>query len=247
MRRSVPPLDPHGSRAKVRDGAGGERPLSSSTRRRYRAAFFYPALLSIVIIDPIPLRQQLRAQRRVLPVAEQRQAALTVADRLADWPPFVAARRIAGYWACQGELDPSPLLERAWRAGKAIYLPVLADTPQSLRFAPYRPGTPLRRNRFHIPEPDMAPEAWLESGELDLVLTPLAAFDETGTRLGMGGGFYDRSFAFLLNPDHRGHRPWLIGLGYAFQKVAALPRQPWDVPLDAAATEQGLHVFGERA
>lgn len=247
MRRSVPPLDPHGSRAKVRDGAGGERPPFQQCPATPSRRLFLSRLLSIVIIDPIPLRQQLRAQRRVLPVAKQRQAALAVADRLADWPPFVAARRIAGYWACQGELDPSPWLERAWPAGKAIYLPVLVDTSQSLRFAPYRPETPLRHNRFNIPEPDIAPEAWLEPVELDLVLTPLVAFDEAGTRLGMGGGFYDRSFAFLLDPDYRRHRPWLIGLGYAFQKVAALPRQPWDVPLDAVATEQGLHVFGERA
>lgn len=197
-----------------------------------------------MILDPILLRQQLRAQRRGLPVAEQRQAALTVADHLADWPPFVAAQRIAGYWACHGELDPSPLLERTWNAGKAIYLPVLADTPpQSLRFAPYRPGTPLRFNRFHIPEPDVAPGSWLEPVELDWVLTPLAAFDATGTRLGMGGGFYDRSFAFQRGGNERGRRPRLLGLGYEFQGVAELVRQPWDVPLDAVATEQALYEF----
>jgi len=196
---------------------------------------------------PCPLRQQLRAQRQRLPVAKQRQAALAVADHLADWPPFVAARRIAGYWACHGELDPLPLLERAWHTGKTAYLPVLADSPpQSLRFAPYRPETPLRPNRFRILEPEVSPADELKPTDLDLILMPLVAFDPTGTRLGMGGGFYDRSFAFLLDPDYQGHRPWLIGLGYAFQQVAVLSRQSWDVPLDAVVTEQVLRLFGEK-
>jgi len=202
---------------------------------------------SVAPSDLLSLRQQLRTLRQRLPIAEQRRAARAVADGLAGCPGFGAARRIAGYWACHGELDPLPLLERAWNAGKAVYLPVLADAPpQSLRFAPYSPGTPLRRNRFHIPEPDVAPADWLKPTELDLVLMPLVAFDPTGTRLGMGGGFYDRSFAFLLDPGYCGYRPWLIGLGYEFQQVVELPRQPWDVPLDAAATEQTLSIFRER-
>ena len=197
--------------------------------------------------DLLQFRRRLRDQRRDLAVAKQRQAALTVADHVTNWPPFVAARRIAGYWACHGELDPLPLLERAWTLGKTAYLPVLTDSPpQSLRFAPYRPGTPLRRNRFNIPEPDVSPADGLKPAALDLVLTPLIAFDPTGTRLGMGGGFYDRSFAFLLDPDYRGDRPRLIGLGYTFQEVAELPRRPWDVPLDAVATEQALRIFGEQ-
>jgi len=77
------------------------------------------------------------------------------------------------------------------------------------------------------------------------VLTPLVAFDSFGNRLGMGGGFYDRSFVFRRDPVRRHHRPYLLGLGYEFQKVAALPRQPWDVPLDAAVTETALWVFSE--
>lgn len=195
---------------------------------------------------PHDLRQRLRALRRALPPALQQQTGLAVADRLADWPGFTAAARIAGYWACDGELNPMPLLERAWAAHQQVYLPVLTDTPpQSLQFAPYRPDTPLRRNRFNIPEPDVPPPQWLKPAQLDLVLTPLVAFDSFGNRLGMGGGFYDRSFAFRRDPVRRHHRPYLLGLGYEFQKVAALPRQPWDVPLDAAVTETALWVFSE--
>ena len=194
--------------------------------------------------DPRLLRQRLRALRRELSPAVRRQAALAVARRLQDWPPWTGARRIAGYWACDGELDPAPLLERAWAAGQQVYLPVLAEAPAlALQFAPYVPGAPLRRNRFRIPEPDVSAEHWLRPEELDLVLTPLVAFDDKGTRLGMGGGFYDRAFAFRRDPGYRGDRPVLLGLGYEFQRVPEQIRQPWDVPLDAAATEETLHLF----
>ncbi len=104
----------------------------------------------------------------------------------------------------------------------------------------------MRRNRFNIPEPDIPPAERLQPQQLHLVLAPLVAFDSTGTRLGMGGGFYDRSFAFLRDPDYRGWRPRLLGLGYEFQRMAVpLARRTWDVPLDAAATEEGLYVFAQ--
>ena len=76
-----------------------------------------------------------------------------------------------------------------------------------------------------------------------VVGAPLVAFDVKGTRLGMGGGFYDRAFAFRRDPGYRGDRPVLLGLGYELQRVAEQIRQPWDVPLDAAATEETLHLF----
>lgn len=197
------------------------------------------------MIDDLPaLRQRLRSLRRNQSLAEQQHAAWRVARRLTEWPVFAAANRIAGYWACDGELDPMLLLERAWAAGQQVYLPVLAGaSPQSLQFAAYRADTPLRRNRFNIPEPDTSPTEWLEPAALDLVLTPLVAFDSSGNRLGMGGGFYDRSFAFLRDSSDHGRRPYLLGLGYELQRIAALPRQPWDVPLDAAVTEAALYLF----
>ena len=169
-------------------------------------------------------------------------AAMAVARRLAAWPAFAGATRIAGYWACDGELDPMPALERVWATNRQVYLPVLAEE-SLLCFAPYRPGVPLRRNRFKIPEPEVAPAEWVRPSQLDLVLAPLVAFDSTGTRLGMGGGFYDRSFAFLREAGDRGRRPWLLGLAYEFQKVAELVRQPWDVPLNAVVTEAALYEF----
>lgn len=199
-----------------------------------------------MIDDPRELRRRLRALRRALSPAERRQAALAVASRLERWPAWTGAARVAGYWACDGELDPAPLLERAWAADRRVYLPVL-DRESGLRFAPYLPGMPVRRNRFNIPEPDVSPAEWVEPSQLDLVLTPLVAFDPTGVRLGMGGGFYDRTFAFLRDAGAIDRQPLLLGLGYEFQKVAGLIRQPWDIPLDAAVTEESLYGFARPA
>ncbi len=191
------------------------------------------------------LRERLRASRRAMLADECWQAALSVAARVPDDLVYAEACHIAGYWACQGELDPRPLLERAWATNKQVYLPVIVNDPVgTLRFARYRPDSPLRPNRFNIPEPATPPDEWLSPEQLDLVLMPLVAFDNTGTRLGMGGGFYDRSFAFLANPAYQGQRPYLLGLGYEFQKSPELLiREHWDVPLDAVVTEAAFYEF----
>jgi 5-formyltetrahydrofolate cyclo-ligase len=132
------------------------------------------------------LRERLRASRRAMLADECWQAALAVAARVPDDLVYAEACHIAGYWACQGELDPRPLLERAWATNKQVYLPVIVNDPVgTLHFAPYRPDSPLRPNRFNIPEPAIPPDEWLSPEQLDLVLVPLVAFDLAGTRLGM--------------------------------------------------------------
>jgi 5-formyltetrahydrofolate cyclo-ligase len=180
------------------------------------------------------LRRVMRARRRRLSPAQQRRAADQVARRLAQRPWFSNARSVACYIAADGEIDPLPLLHRALAAGKRVYLPVL-ERGARLRFAEYRNGARMRRNRFGIPEP--TGRRHCRPQQLDLVLLPLVAFDRRGARLGMGGGFYDRTFAFLRAGGRR--KPRLLGLAHHFQEVAQLPLEPWDVPLAAIVTERG--------
>jgi 5-formyltetrahydrofolate cyclo-ligase len=97
-------------------------------------------------------------------------------------------------------------------------------------------------NCFGIPEPAGASGRWLRGAELDVVLAPLVAFDRAGHRLGMGGGFYDRTFRFVVRRAEW-RRPWIIGLAYDFQRVDALPVERWDVPLHAVVTESGAQLF----
>ncbi len=108
---------------------------------------------------------------------------------------------------------------------------------QSLRFAPWRPGDPLVANLFGIPEPELAMQSLLPAAEMALIVLPLLGYTRAGDRLGMGGGFYDRSLAFRQSAPAP---PWLVGAGYAFQQLQSFDAQPWDVRLDAIATEQGI-------
>jgi len=155
---------------------------------------------------------------------------------------FRNSRRIGLYLANDGEMDPLPLLLRARAMRKRCYLPVL-DTLGSNRlwFAPYRPGDALQTNRFGIPEPARGARGRVRAGALDLVLAPLVAFDHHGHRLGMGGGYYDRSLAFLR---HRRvwRRPRLYGLAFEFQRVDRLHANTWDVALDGCFSDERRHV-----
>lgn len=186
------------------------------------------------------LRLAMRARRRALSARERRDAAEALRERLLAFPPLRRARRIALYLANDGELDPAPLCAALSALGKRVYLPVLNPcSPGRLHFAEHRPGERLYPNRYGIPEPAPRLGRLCPAWALDLVLTPLVAFDAAGHRLGMGGGYYDRSFAFRQTA--RRGRPWLVGIAYGFQCVEDLPSECWDVPLDAIATPERLY------
>ena len=189
------------------------------------------------------IRQQIRAQRRELSEAERRDRSQQLCLQLQQSRLFTNSQHIALYLSNDGEIDPFPLIESAWQRGKQCYLPVLGLRPGNrLWFIPYFPDTPLVNNRFGIPEPVHSRQLRLfKPQSLDLILMPLVAFDSQGNRLGMGGGFYDRTLSFLKQ-RHSWHKPRLIGLAYEFQRQQALPQQDWDVPLDAIATEQTIYL-----
>ncbi|KAB7630601.1 5-formyltetrahydrofolate cyclo-ligase [Stenotrophomonas rhizophila] len=177
------------------------------------------------------LRQQLRQRRRDLPAAVRLAAAEQLADGLLALPFAPTQGHVAGYWAMDGEIA----LHR-WQmqlpAGLTYCLPVLHE--KTLRFAPWRPGQALTTNRFGIPEPDLALDDTLAPEQMALVVAPLVGFDALGRRLGMGGGWYDRSFAFR---HQRPAPPWLVGVGFSVQQVDDLPVQSWDVAVDAICTD----------
>ena len=187
------------------------------------------------------LRTEMRIQRRQLTKPERDACAAKLARVTAREPLIRNTRRIALYLPVNGEVDPQPLMHTLCSMGKRLYLPVLARFPErSLLFSAYSPGDPLVCNRFGIPEPERIHDKRIRTTALDLVLLPLVAFDARGHRLGMGGGYYDHSFAFL---NRRRHwcKPLLMGLAYEFQRVPMIEPEPWDVPLNAIATEQGVY------
>ncbi len=199
------------------------------------------------ISDNMDKRQQIRLhmreQRRALSETQHRDKALQLSTQLVQSPFFKNSRHIACYLSNDGEIDPWWLIQAAWQHGKQCYLPVLGLRPGNrLWFIPYHPDTNLVNNRFGIPEPVHARRQRLfKPQSLDLILMPLVAFDPQGNRLGMGGGFYDRTLSFLRH-RHSWRKPRLIGLAYEFQRLTQLPQQSWDVPLDAIATENRLYL-----
>lgn len=183
------------------------------------------------------LRVRMRQQRLPLTPPQRMAAAQGLRHSLESLPAFLDANRIAGYWACRGEMPLNLAIAPLAQRGQHFYLPLL-DTDRQLRFARWRSGDAVVPNRFGIPEPDV-PNGLIEPTELDLVLVPLLAFSRDGVRVGAGGGFYDTSFAFLRN-QQRPVKPLFVGVGYAFQEQATLDAQPWDVALDYVATEREL-------
>ncbi|HEC13153.1 MAG TPA: 5-formyltetrahydrofolate cyclo-ligase [Acidiferrobacteraceae bacterium] len=183
------------------------------------------------------LRKTLRQRRHILSDAEQDEAAQKLAVQINKHPLFRRSRHVAIYYPNDGEIDPSIILNMAWRQKKYCYLPILWPLGENqLRFAPITPKSRLALNRFDIPEPTTTSRKIKSARHLDLILLPLVAADRHGNRLGMGGGFYDKSLAFL----HRRRswkQPHIIGIAYDFQIVDNLPSDPWDVQLDALITD----------
>jgi 5-formyltetrahydrofolate cyclo-ligase len=184
-----------------------------------------------------PQRQALREARRALPAAQRIRGADALAQHLLALPFAPDSGYVAGYWAMDGEIAL-----HAWQLRlpkTCIYcLPVLGQD-QRLHFAPWRSGDPLVSNRFGIPEPDVAPGSLLAADAMALIVLPLVGFDEHGHRLGMGGGWYDRSLAFR---HAAAPPPYLVGAAFDLQRLPAIAAEPWDVRLDAVCTESTTHL-----
>lgn len=185
------------------------------------------------------LRNELRARRRALTSAQQQQASHLLLRQLMQLPQFMRAQHIALYIATDGEIDPAVIARQLWKMEKKTYLPVLRPgKSKDLWFVEFSIKTDLSPNRFGIPEPDFRRERRLPANLLDVVLLPLVGFDRRGARLGMGGGFYDTTFAFKQKNTHE--KPYLIGLAHSCQECEALPTDSWDISLFAIATEADM-------
>ena len=197
--------------------------------------------------EPAPLsrphlRRTLRKARRELTPSQQRKAAQGLYRQLAQHPLFRRAKHISLYLPTDGEIDPRLLLRAAQRRGKATYLPVLSAWPRTkMVFQRVRPGEKLRPNRFRILEPRVNICQQRKVWALDLVLLPLVGFDDAGGRLGMGGGFYDRSLAYLARRQNW-RKPTLLGLAHECQKVERLVQASWDVPLAGTVTDKQWYI-----
>ncbi len=178
----------------------------------------------------------MRHLRRDLTPEQQEQAADLMAEHAVNFAPLASARHVALFLSVDGELNTRPLIAKLWQQKKQVYLPVLHPfAPGHLLFLRYTPETTLTPNKLRIPEPPLDIRQLITLDRLDVMLVPLVAFDDSGQRLGMGGGFYDRT---LQNWRQHGFLP--VGVAHDCQRVERLPAEEWDVPLPAVLTPSRL-------
>jgi len=179
------------------------------------------------------LRKRGLRARRLLDDQTRANASQVIAERIVRSHEFMACKTIACYLSSYDEVDLSYVIERAWRANKRIFAPVVANK-YGMFFRQLLPDTILERNRFDLWESVSGDQ--IDARQLDVVFAPVVAFDNYHHRIGMGSGYFDRRFAFL---KHRRHwlRPKLIGVAFDCQKVEKIEPNPWDIRLYCVITE----------
>ncbi len=187
------------------------------------------------------IRQELKARRTQLSELQQSKAQYSVAQKLLGSLLLMSTKRIGLYFSCKGEIGTYPLIQQLLENGKKhVFVPVVSD--KRMRFQRIDEATPMVTNRFDIVEPEANPLRVINPRFLDLVCVPLVGFDSQLNRLGMGGGFYDRTFSFRQG---RGHKPFLLGIAHQCQyHEEPLPTEPWDIKLDAVLTDQKWYFPG---
>lgn len=187
----------------------------------------------------IQLRQTIRARRQALSINEQDAAGAKLLHNLQSHTKVKSANRLAIYLSNDGELTTQPFISWCWQQKIDVYLPVIHPFSSGhLLFLRYDATTRLISNSYGILEPKLDITKVCSISELDLIFTPLVAFDKTGSRLGMGGGFYDRSLENWQDID-----TYPIGLAHDCQLVEKVPTESWDIPLPEIITPSKVFSF----
>ena len=185
------------------------------------------------------LRKEIRQHRNALSVTEQSNAATALTERLSNHNQIQQAKRIAIYLSNDGELSTANFIDWCWQNHKDVYLPVVHPFSKgNLLFLHYQQDTKLVSNMYGILEPQLDVTKVCPLQQLDIICTPLVAFDNSGARLGMGGGFYDRSLA-----QWQQTKLYPIGLAHDCQLVEKVPTESWDIPLPEIITPSKNYQF----
>ena len=183
------------------------------------------------------VRNALREQRQGLTAELVASHSKSIFEHVIQFEPFSMAQTVALYLPIDNEVDTSFLITHLNTFGKMLCLPVV-EPGRMLGFGLYSPGDPLRQGSFGISEP--LSREWVDISSIDLMFLPLVGFDPNGTRLGYGGGYYDRVLSGLETGKAQ---PVLAGLAFELQENAQLPCAAHDVPLQYVVTERGVRSF----
>ncbi|WP_159565915.1 5-formyltetrahydrofolate cyclo-ligase [Budvicia diplopodorum] len=182
--------------------------------------------------SPQEIRKHIRRLRNQLTPQQQHSAVDNVMNQLLQHPKIQAAQHISLFISFDGEINTQPIIEALWQQQKSVYLPVLHPFSRgNLLFLRYTPQTAMKAHPFGLMEPKLNVNNVLPTAELDVIITPMVAFDAEGHRLGMGGGYYDRTLKHWQR-----NQTYPIGIAHDCQQVERLPRQSWDIPLPEIIT-----------
>ena len=201
------------------------------------------------------ISQLIRTKRQNLSHIDQNELSGDLLTQLTQRTDVLAAKNIAVYLANDGELDPMRFIHWCWQQNKNIYLPVIHPfSPGNLLFLHYHQNSEMQTNKYGILEPKLDVRLIKSINDIDIICTPLVAFDLTGNRLGMGGGFYDRTLSSwfkhysFVNKEKNAYerkltKPYPIGLAHDIQLIDAIPSQLWDIPLPEIVTPTRQYKF----
>lgn len=184
------------------------------------------------------LRKIIRLKRQSLTAKEQNLAGVALLEQVKQLPNIHQAQNVAIYLSSDGEIDTQPVIDWLWQQNKHVLLPVLHPFSKGhLLFLRYQANTPVCFNKYGIIEPQLNQTLICPIHQIDIIFTPLVAFDHTGQRLGMGGGYYDRTLDVWFKTG-KGAIP--IGLAHQCQQVDLLPVEHWDIPLPTIVTPKQI-------
>lgn len=179
------------------------------------------------------LREQALALRLAVPQADRADAAAAAAQHFLAGVPLSKDKVVALYWPIRDEIDCKPLLTKLVDSGQPVALPVVLAEEMPLEMRLWEDGEPLYPSGFGT----LAPAETAPVVAPDILVIPLLGFDKSGTRLGYGKGYYDRTLASLER------QPLIVGYAFSAQELDFIPRQSHDRPLDLLVTETGLRRF----
>lgn len=189
-----------------------------------------------LVLQKQKLREKLRFRRKHF-AANLGGMARLAAFRVLPAPisELLADHGVIGAYAAWGdEPDILPMFDDIAATG-TLALPHHATRTDMMDFRRWRTGEPLQKGPWGIQQP--LNEASVAAP--GLIFCPLVGFDRQGSRIGQGGGHYDRYFA--AHPD-----ALRIGVGWSVQEIDAAPRESTDMTLDAVLTEQEFILCGDR-
>jgi 5-formyltetrahydrofolate cyclo-ligase len=188
------------------------------------------------------LRTHIRQQRNLLTDKFQQASSLKLVNQLNSLPQVKSAKNIAIYLTNDSELNAHLFIEWCWKSNIQTYLPVIHPFSKGqLLFLHYHASSVMQKNRYGILEPKLNVTDVIPTAQLDIIFTPVVAFDDSGARLGMGGGYYDRTLSTWFANTGRANKatmnkPYPIGLAHDCQLVDCIPTEPWDIPIPEIIT-----------